>query len=138
MVGKIAHKIPLFKGFSLDQSLAFFNAGLLTRVARGQSLCKEGGPSTRLFVLVAGALKVEKGGRELAEVKPIDIVGEMGFVTDEPRSATVTVTEVSTVFSIGKTEFVELMRDNPLMEAKIYKNMLCAVVEKLRQTNALI
>jgi len=30
------------------------------------------------------------------------------------------------------------MRKDPLMEAKIYKNMLCSVVDKLRQTNAMI
>ena len=88
--------------------------GLAMLVALGQSrsfptgsvLMRQGDASESLYVVVNGRLKVErevagdKAPLLLAELGPGEVVGEMGVLDREPRSATVTATR--------PTETVEL------------------------------
>src|SRR5262245_28699678 len=64
----------------------------------GSVLMRQGDPSESLYVVVSGRVKVERevgGGQpplQLAELGPGEVVGEMGVLDREPRSATVTAT----------------------------------------------
>ena len=102
----------------------------------GHVLCKDGDKSTSMFILLAGELAVKVGDEEIARVPPVDIVGEMGVVTNEPRCATIVVTQEATVMVIGKMQFDVLLKNDLDMAAKVYKNMLGSISRKLRENNA--
>ena len=99
-------------------------------------LCKEGDKSTDMFILLAGELAIKKGNVELARVQPVEIVGEMGLITGQPRSAMVETAKNTTLLLISKMKFDVALKKDADAAAKIYKNMLNSVCNKLRQANA--
>lgn len=131
----IVEKIPFFHGLSLNQVRQILHAGQMGAYEEGHVLCKDGDKSTSMFVLLAGELAVKVGDVEIARVQPVDIVGEMGVVTSEPRCATIVVTKDATVMVIGKMQFDVLLKNDLDMASKVYKNMLGSISRKLRENN---
>ena len=72
---------------------------------------------------------------EIARIKPADIVGEMGVVGNQPRSATVKVTQDATVIFVSKVQFDVLLKNDVDMAARVFRHMLGSLFEKLRTTN---
>ena len=132
---KIAEKIPFFRGLSMNQVKQVLHAGQIASFEPGKRLCKDGDKSTEMFILLAGELLIKGGDSELAVIHPVEIVGEMGVVTNQPRSATIEVSEDATFLSIGKTSFDVLMKNDIDMAVKIYRNLLESLSQKLRDNN---
>jgi predicted acylesterase/phospholipase RssA/CRP-like cAMP-binding protein len=84
----------LFRSLS-DEILAALESQLTpVTLISGEVLFREGDPSDSLYVVISGRLLVsqvadEQTERIVAELGHGEIVGEMGLVCDEPRSATV-------------------------------------------------
>jgi CRP-like cAMP-binding protein len=55
-------------------------------------------------------LAVQKGGETLAHMTPVEIVGEIGVITDSPRCATLQAEEDATIMSIAKARFNYVIR----------------------------
>jgi putative ABC transport system ATP-binding protein len=132
----IVEKIPFFHGLSLNQVRQILHAGATGSFEEGHVLCKDGDKSTSMFILLSGELSVKVGDEEIARVQPVDIVGEMGAVTSEPRCATILAARESAVMVIGKMQFDVLLKNDLDMAAKVYKNMLGSISHKLRENNA--
>ncbi len=132
---KIVEKIPFFRGLALSQAQQVLHLGQLVSYPEGHILCRDGDNSTAMFVLLAGELTVRDGDTELASISPVDIVGEMGVVTNQPRCATITVAKAATLISVGKMQFDVLLKNDVDMAARIYKNMLDSLSGKLRDNN---
>jgi CRP-like cAMP-binding protein len=131
----IVQKIPLFAGLSLHQIQQVLKATNLEAHPAGHFLFHGGDKSTTLYILLSGKLIVKDGAAEVGEIKPVDLVGEMGIVTDSPRSASIEVIEEATLLSISKMRFDILMKNDVVMAALIYRNMLDSLSRKLRTTN---
>ena len=61
---------------------------------RGEVLFREGDPGDALYVIVEGEVAVQAEGPprvEMARLGPGSFIGEVALMTDQPRSATVTV-----------------------------------------------
>ena len=91
--------------------------------------------SIALYILMAGELAVRDDDVELDRVQPVDIVGEMGLVTGQPRCASVEIIKDSTVMVIGKLRFDAVMKDDRYLMARVYQNMLTSLCSKLRVSN---
>ena len=132
---KIVEKIPFFRGLSLHQVRQILSAGQMSAYKQGHILANDGDKSTAIYILLTGSLAIKAGEIELARVKAVDIVGEMGVVTNEPRCATIEVAEEASVMIIGKMQFDVALRKDVDMAAKIYKNMVSSLCQKLRENN---
>ena len=132
---KIVEKIPFFRNLSSGQIKQLLHAGKMHTKDAGEMLCQRGDKSTELYLLLSGELAIKDGDTELARIAAVDIVGEMGVVTSQPRSASIEVSEASTLLSISKIRFDAILKGDIDMAAKIYRNMLDSLCEKLRQAN---
>jgi CRP-like cAMP-binding protein len=132
---KIVEKIPFFRHLSSGQIQQLLHAGQMHTKDAGEMLCHRGDKSTEIYLLLSGKLSVKDGDTELAKVLPVDIVGEMGVVTNQPRSAAIEVWKSATLLSISKIRFDAILKKDVDMAAKIYRNMLESLSRKLRDTN---
>lgn len=128
--------------------LEFFtglDSGILTDIARecievevpaGQYVFRQGDPSDSLYIVSAGRLDVSlehaDGERvSVAEVGRGQIVGEMGVLTGEPRSATLCSVRDSLLYRLSKERFDEIINAYPAFT----KRIACSLSDRLRQSN---
>lgn len=82
-------------------------------VPGGHVLMTEGEEADCLYVIARGGVRVDGGGRLLAELGPGEVVGELAALLPRPRSATVTTTEPSLFLRVGADAIDELLLDHP-------------------------
>lgn len=131
--------LPIFVGLKPNQLQSLFHLCKREEYAPGQVLCEYGAPSHRLFVLAKGRLEVlAEDGSHLADIAPVNAVGEVGFITRKPRSATVRAQEPSTVLALDDNDFENLVAQDLELRASIYRNVIRWLGEKLCDANDMI
>jgi CRP/FNR family transcriptional regulator, cyclic AMP receptor protein len=93
----------------------------------GDKLTEEGRRGREFFVLVEGAVVVERGGRKLAHLGPGDWFGEIAILTFKPRTATVTAISPVRLLVISDRAFRRVVETTP----RIALTVLRSVAERL-------
>jgi CRP/FNR family cyclic AMP-dependent transcriptional regulator len=96
--------IPLFSQLSESEAHRLATFASETSIAEGQILMKEGDYSTELIAIEEGTADVIRGGRKLASLGEGDLIGEMGLIEREPRSADVIATSPMRVIKLTHWE----------------------------------
>ena len=121
--GKLIRQIPLFFGLSPRQLQAFLGICRSWEVADGDRLCKFGESSNRLFILLEGKLEIlTESGTLLTSIDPVTTVGEMGFMSRRPRSATVKAAENCRLLTVEFHDFEALVDNNFELSSRVYRN----------------
>ena len=99
------YQVEAFKNIPPEGMAMLVALGQPRSFETGSTLMRQGDPSDALHVLVTGRVRVQREIPDaapfpLAELGPGEVVGEMGVLDNEPRSATVT--------AIQPTETVEI------------------------------
>jgi signal transduction histidine kinase len=106
------------------------------RLAPGEVLCRQGAVSDGIYYLKSGRLgvyKEEHGATYLlSEVRPGDLVGELGSATGWPRTATVKAEEESFVIHVSEADFHRALDESPALAAEV----VCKVGELLTGADA--
>jgi signal-transduction protein with cAMP-binding, CBS, and nucleotidyltransferase domain len=88
-------RVPLFTGLddaTRDDILSCIHS---RRYAAGELICRQGDPSDSLFLLRSGVAQAfltsltGSSSTTIARLRPGDVIGEVGVVTNLPRSASV-------------------------------------------------
>lgn len=111
--------IPLFSRFGKRE---IERIGMLTDevdLPEGRVLMRQGDIGHEMFVIVHGAAKVERDGRQIAERGDGDVVGEMALIAELPRNGTVTLTAASRLLVVGHREFHALMDEMPQLRLQV-------------------
>lgn len=102
-------------------------------LSKGELLLRQGDPSDSVYVLVSGRLRAfvegDEGRRDLGEVRGGETVGEWGFLSGRPRSATVVATRDSVLARVSREAFDALTAKHP----RILSHATRDVVGRLRQ-----
>lgn len=112
-------QIPLFADLEVEH---LFDIALLATqrgFEPGVELCREGESGDEVFLLVAGAADVLRGGAKVGEVKAGDCVGELAVLDEAPRSATLVATRAVSALVIEGSAFRELARRDPELSAAL-------------------
>ncbi len=133
-------KLAALKNTSIFGSLTNKQLELIGRVTdrvpvkAGHVLVHQGQVMTHMSIVIDGAAKVEVDGNEIATIGPGEVIGELSMIDNEKASATVTLSEDSTLWHIARAGFVPVWEKN----SDISTAMLMGVVARLRETNQLI
>jgi CRP-like cAMP-binding protein len=104
--------------------------------AGGQRFFSQGDPSDAAYVILEGRasvlLNTPSGEIQVAELGSNALVGEMGILSDTPRSATIMAAEPTTALRIDKRVFLELLAQFPQMSLAIMRELAM----RLERTNA--
>jgi len=94
----------------------------------GKTLIQQGDPSDELFIVVSGALgvyiQVAGGERFVGRIGPGEVVGEMGLISGEPRSATVRCLRDAECLAIAKREWDDFTARHPGALLAITKTLI--------------
>ncbi len=84
---------------------------------------REGGPADRFFVIARGVVEVLQGSgtdaRVIAHLEDGDFFGEMALLERAPRNATVVAVTPTTMLSLERSEFEDLLSEWPEAAARI-------------------
>lgn len=87
---QVLQKISIFKGLELGHIQRLLKVGTSQRYGIGETIYSIGEESTDMLVLLQGRLVVTSAaGDVLGEIKPGMPTGEMGVLTNHPRSANI-------------------------------------------------
>ena len=85
-----------------------------------------------MYAVVRGRLRVHRGERTITHLGPGSTVGELAALVPEPRSATVTALEPTTLLRIDRPLLEELLADRPALAAGIIGALVAMVRERAR------
>lgn len=96
--------------------------------AAGEALFRQGDEADAAYILLAGEADVliETDGRppvRASQVRPHVIVGEMGLVTGDPRSATIVAVTAVEALELRKEVFMALLTEFPPMTLSVMRLM---------------
>ncbi len=118
--GNVLEDFALFRTLSSEQRLKALGAMVRRDLVRGQMLVAQGEPSDSLFMVLHGALAVRRAGdlEPIAELRAGEVVGEIGFFANIPRTADVIAIRDTSVLVLTRGAYQELAQDAPaLVEA---------------------
>ena len=105
----------------------------VVHVKKGEILIKKGERSHDLYWVLEGSFEVYTKARDLkvsiATLKNGDLVGEISFIDQKPRSANVVALEDSKVMRLEYEEFKEMVEQTP----KWLKKIMLTLTSKLRE-----
>jgi NTE family protein len=131
-------RVPLFAGLdsaTIDDILSYMHA---RHYAAGELICRQGDPSESLFLLrsgVAQAFLTPVSGsnvKTLARLTPGDLIGEVGVITELPRSASVVARSETVVLELGREHVASLLTRHP----RLLVNITQVIGGRLAKMNA--
>lgn len=104
-------------------------------IKAGEYLIKEGDKSSELYASLSGSFEIVKGQGDqeqvIGEISPGELVGEMSFLDQEPRCASVRAVSDCEFLVIPREEFEDVFKSQP----DWYQNIVKTLLRRLRKAN---
>jgi CRP-like cAMP-binding protein len=127
---------PLFRYFSSEERDLFEALGRVEQVREGEFLIRENERDSRLYSVEEGHLDVviNRQGKPavVATVGPGEILGEVAFIDESPRSVSVKAGEDSVVRVWDRATLLNALSEEPHLLSKFAVAMSELLVERLR------
>lgn len=130
-------KVLLLKGIDLfaavpgDELAAVALITEEVHIEAGALVLREGDHGDALFFIVEGRARVRKGDREIAELGPRAVFGELALLDPGPRSATVEALADLTLLRVGRDDFVEILAARPEVPLAVIRMLARRVREAI-------
>jgi CRP-like cAMP-binding protein len=129
--------IEFFKALSDDEIQLLNQACVLESYEADQVVIREGDLKEKFYIILEGSVSIVKGQQHhgqstLADLQQGDLFGELSFIDDHPRSATVRTTQKSRLLTIQKEDFMTLLAESAAISFAIMKWM-AAMIRKFNR-----
>ena len=122
----VEHEVPA--GFSREQTVL---------VKKGDIVLREGEPSDYLYYISSGTYEVLHNGKLVGTLSPQDIfMGEMSFLLNQRRSATIRATSPGKLILLTQKTFINVIREYPHYGIFLSKLIAKRLVRSNEQTAA--
>ena len=124
----------IFRELSNDQLAEIWSRAKIHELRRGDVLVRQNAPSDSVYVVVSGRFEVWVEGKDAAinEIGVGEPIGEVGFFSGVPRTATIVAARDSVVLELDRASFDGVAREVPA----IYPTLLRAMGRRLADVNA--
>jgi len=120
-------RAPLFRQLGYNEVVRVVGQTTVAHAAPGQVVAREGDAGTELYVVLAGELEVEKGGRAAGTLGPGAHFGELALTDPSSRSTTVRARSAVTLLVLRRPELIALVRSDPVIASKILWSFVVAL-----------
>jgi CRP-like cAMP-binding protein len=121
-------RVPLFSDLGKKDLLALGQLAEEIDVAAGRELMRQGEHGRDFFVIVDGAVRIDKDGTAIRTLGRGDFFGEIALIDGGTRTATATTESPSKLLLVGHREFHSLMA----MNAAVQNCVLMALARRVR------
>ena len=129
-------RVPLFEDLGADLASRLVKTGTHRDVVVGEVLFDPDTVDESLLILVGGVLGLEsEDGTELAEITPPRLLGEMGVLTQLPRSTRVVCREAGSVLELNKATLEDLLDADPDLEHHLLVSLLRLLYDRIHGMN---
>jgi CRP-like cAMP-binding protein len=131
--------VSFFRELSQDELDRIITLGTLVPYAKDAALFREGDAGDALHIVVDGSVRISKavpGAKEeaMAFMERGCCFGEMAMFDEFPRSATAIAHEDCRVLVVEKKDFLDLLRNDPVIARKILWSFCRTLSVRLRET----
>ena len=128
----LLREVPLFSRLSLQQLDAISRIMTESYYVQDEVVFREGDPGGELYLLIEGRARIVTDFATPEEVTLNALLapssfGEMAILDDQPRSATVLITEDARVLALGGDSFKDLMLQQPEIAFEICRELTSRV-----------
>jgi len=125
---ELLRQVPLFAGLGRRELGEVGRLADEVELPAGRVLTREGHSADEFFIIVHGAVRVERGGVTVNRLGDGDFLGEIALVDGGPRTATATIEEPGRFLVIGHREFHSLLDQFPTVQLAV----LQALAQRVR------
>jgi serine/threonine protein phosphatase PrpC len=127
--------VPLFSKLEEEEVFRLLQPTESRSYEPGDVIFREGDPGEALFVILAGKVRVDRGGEAINVLRAGEVFGEMSLVRNRPRSATVVAVEGSELLMLHRRDFETFLRDETRLGVKILSHFVHVLAERLDSTS---
>eukprot|EP01135_Chromosphaera_perkinsii_P003451 Nk52_evm20s243 gene=Nk52_evmTU20s243 len=122
----------LFRNLDQEQKKEIVDAMFEKKVAKGESIIKQGDEGDNFYVVDQGSFDVfvsKHGGpsEKVVEVKVGGSFGELALMYNTPRAATVTASEDSVLWAVDRVTFRKILMETTFRKRKVYEGFVSCV-----------
>ncbi|HBR16208.1 MAG: hypothetical protein A3G39_00550 [Deltaproteobacteria bacterium RIFCSPLOWO2_12_FULL_43_16] len=137
---KTLREMAFFSDLSEDELNAISKIVNKKNYKIGEAVFKENEDGTSMYIIRKGEVKACKAAPDgelmtLTLMKDGEIFGEMSFLDERPRSATIIAISNTEAYWIDKHDFEKLVDTHPRMVYKILKNIIFTIHSIVRGMN---
>ena len=111
---EVLRRVPLFEDVSERHLRKIANLGSIRRYVPGAPILRAGSTGDACYIVLDGRAEVRlRPGRPGIAVGVGDVIGEMALLDDAPRSADAVAETELVCFTLPRTSFKRLLRDEP-------------------------
>jgi CRP/FNR family cyclic AMP-dependent transcriptional regulator len=133
-------KVLLFKYLSPQEVNWMLVKWRPREISKDTVIIKEGTTGDEMFIIESGQVEVQLTRGDLvlilSELGEFSFFGEMALLTDKPRSATVKAKTDCRALVLKKSDFMEIVNENPKIAAKFLLAMGEDLSNRIMTTNA--
>lgn len=112
-------KVPLFSGLSQKELGEVYDRARVRHYDAGTRIITEGEAGYAFHLIMTGEATVERGGKSIASLGPGKFFGEMSFIDDSPRSASIVAETPMESLILGGWELKPMVKANPNLAWKL-------------------
>jgi CRP-like cAMP-binding protein len=133
---EMLRKVPMFGGLNPAELKLLAFTSRVVRFAPGESLMRKGDPADCAYVILEGEVEIlgeTSAGEFVIAVQGRNaVIGEMGVLSDAPRSATVRATEARRALRNSGENFLRLACENPDRALHVMRQLSARLAAGLR------
>jgi CRP-like cAMP-binding protein len=136
-------RIPLFADLTAEEMVDVLRMATVVQFAPEQQICAQGGAADGLFILEEGegAVRVRDANgraREVSRIGAGEVLGELGLVDGQGRSADVIALTAVRAYRLDRAEFDRMRAAMHPAAYKMLRRIALTVSARLRAINAAI
>jgi serine/threonine protein kinase len=118
--------LAFFKDFSDQQITEVVNASEWKEFAKGEVIVTEGEQETAFYIIARGGVDVVKNDKVVGVMKQGDCFGEIAFLTNQPRNATIVARTDVSLMSVSASLMEQASTETQLRYYRIFLENLIA------------
>jgi len=125
---EIVHDVPFFRHFTKDQVRELVAACEIVKALAGKVMLAEGEIDDTFYIILSGRAKVIRNNTTVASIKVGECFGEMSYIANQARSASVVADTDCILMKISSTL---LNKSSESIQLLFFKNFAMTLVRRL-------